>query len=132
MEFLKAPQASDLWQQVELASELEADQQDTVDCSMKWLVDFNAAKTQFVSTGQSNNSGAIAWVGYCKKVIFQEAGTVFLFYWIGSLALSLLLQLSLIILDPWFTLWSFFPTVALYLCKSILRLWMEYCWILYS
>ena len=42
-------QASDLWQQVELASELEFDLQDTVDWGKKWLVDFNAGKTQLVS-----------------------------------------------------------------------------------
>ena len=42
-------QASDLWQQVELASELEFDLQDTVDWVKKWLVDFSAGKTQLVS-----------------------------------------------------------------------------------
>ena len=40
--------ASDLWQQLELASELESDQRDTVDWGKKWLVDFNAGKTQLV------------------------------------------------------------------------------------
>ena len=34
----------DLWQQLELASELESDLQDTVDWCKKWLVDFNARK----------------------------------------------------------------------------------------
>ena len=38
-------QASDLWQQLELASELESDLQDTVDWGKKWLVDFDAGKT---------------------------------------------------------------------------------------
>ena len=38
----------DLWQQLELASELESDLQDTVDWGRKWLVDFNAGKTQLV------------------------------------------------------------------------------------
>ena len=42
----KCDQASDLWQQLELASELESDIRDTVDCGRKWLVDFNAGKTQ--------------------------------------------------------------------------------------
>ena len=37
----KCNQASDLWQQLELASELESDLQDTVDWGRKWLVDFN-------------------------------------------------------------------------------------------
>ena len=35
----------DLWQQLELASELESDLQDTVDWGRKWLVSFNAGKT---------------------------------------------------------------------------------------
>ena len=44
----KFDQASDLWQQIELVSELESDLRDTVDWSRKWLVDFNAGKTQLV------------------------------------------------------------------------------------
>ena len=55
----KCDQASDLWQQLELASELESDLQDTVDCGRKWLVDFSAGKTQLVSFDWSNNTGAI-------------------------------------------------------------------------
>ena len=42
-------QASDLWQQLELASGLESDLQDTMDWGRKWLVDFNVGKTQLVS-----------------------------------------------------------------------------------
>ena len=42
-------QASGLWQQLELASELESDLRDTVDWGKKWLVDFNAGKSQLVS-----------------------------------------------------------------------------------
>ena len=42
-------------QQPELASELESDLQDIVDWGKKWLVDFNAGKTQLVSIDQSNN-----------------------------------------------------------------------------
>ena len=55
----KCDWASDLWQQLELASELESDLRDTVDWSKKWLVDFSAGKTQLVSFDQSNNSGSI-------------------------------------------------------------------------
>ena len=47
--YSKCDQASDLWQQVKLASELESDLRNTVDCGKKWLVDFNAGKTQLVS-----------------------------------------------------------------------------------
>ena len=56
---VKCEQASDLWQQLELASELEFDLWDTVNCGRKWLVDFDAGKTQLVSFDQSNNTGAI-------------------------------------------------------------------------
>ena len=51
--------ASDLWQQLELASELESDLKDTVDWDKKWLVDFIAGETQLVSFDRSNNNGSI-------------------------------------------------------------------------
>ena len=44
----KCDQASDLWQQLELPSELESDLRDTMDWGRKWLVDFNAGKAQLV------------------------------------------------------------------------------------
>ena len=56
--YSKYDQASDLWQQPELASELKSDLWDTV-YLWKWLVDFNAGKPQLVSFNQSNNTGAI-------------------------------------------------------------------------
>ena len=55
----KSGQASYLWQQPKLASELESDLWDTVDWGRKWLVDFNAGKIQLVSFDWSNNTGAI-------------------------------------------------------------------------
>ena len=57
--YCKCDRASDLWQQVELASELESDLQDTVNWGKKWLLDFNAGKTQLVSFEQSNNTGSV-------------------------------------------------------------------------
>ena len=57
--YSKCDRASDMWQQLELASELESDLQDTVDWGKKWLVDFNAGKTQLVSFDRSNNNGSI-------------------------------------------------------------------------
>ena len=57
--YSKCHQASDLWQQLELASELELDLRDTVDWGRKWLFDFNSEKTQLVSFGHFNNTGAI-------------------------------------------------------------------------
>ena len=57
--YSKCNQVSDLWQQLELAYELESDLQGTVDWGRKWLVDFNAGKTQLVLFDQSNNTVAI-------------------------------------------------------------------------
>ena len=72
--YSKSDQASDLWQQLDLASELESDLRDTLDWGRKWLVDFNAAKTQLVSFDQSKNTGAIdvknEWVCSLGKNIF--------------------------------------------------------------
>ena len=39
--YSKCDQASDLWQQLELAFELESDLQDTVDWGKMWVVVFN-------------------------------------------------------------------------------------------
>ena len=56
--YSKCDRASDLWQQPELASELEFDLRDTLDWDKKRLVDFNAGKTQLVSFDRSNNDGS--------------------------------------------------------------------------
>ena len=57
--YSKCDQASDLWQQLELASELESDLRDTLDWCRKWLVDFNVEKTQLVLFDRSKNTGAV-------------------------------------------------------------------------
>ena len=57
--YSKCDQASDLWQQLELACELESDLRDTVDWGKKWLADFSAVKTQLVSFEWSNNNCSI-------------------------------------------------------------------------
>ena len=56
---LAVTQASDLCQQLGLASELESDIRETVDWGWKWLLDFNAGKTHLVSFDRSNNTGTI-------------------------------------------------------------------------
>ena len=57
--YSKCDRASDLWQKLELASELESDLRDMLDWGRKCLVDFNAGKTQLVSFDWSNNNGSI-------------------------------------------------------------------------
>ena len=46
--YSKCDQASDLWQQLELASDLDSNLWDTADMGRKWLIDFNDRKTQLV------------------------------------------------------------------------------------
>ena len=57
--YWKYHSVSDLWQQLELASELESDLQDTVDWGRKWFVDCNVGKTQLVSFDWCKNAGGI-------------------------------------------------------------------------
>ena len=57
--YSKCDQEFDLWQQIELASELESDLQDTLGWGKNWLADFNAGKTQLVLFDWSNNTGSI-------------------------------------------------------------------------
>ena len=81
-----------------MAAELESDLRDTVDWGSKWLVDFNAGKTQLVSFDQSNNTGAIdvKLEGSVleKKSTFKMLVLSFL-NWIGAITLSLLVKLPL-------------------------------------
>ena len=64
-------QTSDLWQELELVAEFESGLQDTVDWDRKYLVDFNAGKTQLVSFDCSNDTGPIdlknGWVCQALK-----------------------------------------------------------------
>ena len=48
-----------MWQQLELAFQLQSDLRDTVDWGKKWLVDFSAGKIQLVLFDRSNNNGSI-------------------------------------------------------------------------
>ena len=79
--YSKCDQASDLWQQLESASELESDLRDTVDWGKKRLVDFNGGNTQLVLFDWSNNSGCIdvKMDGFVseKKSSFRMLGLTF-------------------------------------------------------
>ena len=57
--YSKCDQASDLWQQVQVASELKSDLRETVDWDRERLLDFSAGKTQLVPFDQTNNTNAI-------------------------------------------------------------------------
>ena len=81
-----------------MAAELKSDLRDTVDWGSKWLVDFNAGKTQLVSFDQSNNTGAIDVK--LEGSVLEEKSTFKMLVlsflnWIGAITLSLLVKLPL-------------------------------------
>ena len=124
--------ASDLWQQLELASEIESDLRDTVDWGKKWLVDFNAGKTQLGSFDWSNNNGSIdVKMGGSileEKSSFKMLGLTFFskLDW-GSYIISIAKIVSNKIGALIRSMKFLSPEVALYLCKSTIRPCMEYC-----
>ena len=131
--YSKCGQASDLWQQLELASELESDLRDTVDWGRKCLVDFNAGKTQLVSFDRSKNTGAIdvKMDGSVleEKTSFKMLGLTFSSKlgwgsYIFSIAKTVSKKIGALIRSMKFLS----PEVALYLYKSTIRPCMEYCW----
>ena len=124
--------ASDLCQQLELASELESDLRETVDWGKKWLVDFNAGKTQLVSLDRSNNNGSIdVKMGVSvleEKSSFKMLGLTFSskLDWVSyiiSIAKTASKKIGALIRSMKFLS----PEVALYLYKSTIRPCMEYC-----
>ena len=123
---------SDLWQQLELASELESDLRDTVDWGKKWLVDFNAGKTQLVLFDQSNNNGSIdvKMDGSVleEKSFFKMLGLTFSskLDW-GSYIISIAKTVSKKIGTLIRSMKFLSPEVALYLYKSTIHPCMEYC-----
>ena len=118
--------------QLELASELESDLRDTVDWGRKWLVDFNAGKTQLVSFDRSNNTGAID-VKMDGSVLegkssFKMLGLTFSSKldwgsYIASIAKTTSNKIGALIRSMKF----FSPEAALHLYKSTIRPCMEYC-----
>ena len=102
--FFKCNQASDLWQQLELAPERESDLQDTVDRVRKWLFDFNAGKTHIALFDWSHNTDVID-VKMDGSILEENSsckmlGLNLLLNWVGALTLSLLLKLPPRKLEP--------------------------------
>ena len=130
--YSKCDLGSDLWQQLELASELGSDLRDTMDWGSKWLVDFNAGKIQLVSFDWSNNTGPID-VKMDSSVLeekssFKMLGLTFSSKldwgsYIVSIAKTASNKIGALIRSMKFLS----PEVALYLYKSIIQPCMEYC-----
>ena len=130
--YSKFDQAFHLWQQLELVSELESDLRDTVDWGRKWLVDFNAGKTQLVSFDRFKNTGAIdvKMDGSVleKKSSFKMLGLTLSSKldwgsYIVSIAKTASKKIGALICSMKFLS----PEVALYLYKSTIWPCMEYC-----
>ena len=116
-----------------MASELESDLRDTVDWGRKWLVDFNAGKTQLVSFDRSKNTGAIdvKMDGSVleEKTSFKMLGLTFSSKldwgsYIVSIAKTAPKKIGALIRSMKFLS----PEVALYLYKSTIWPCMEYCY----
>ena len=105
---------------------------ETLEWGRKWLVDFNAGKTQLVSFDQSKNTGAIdvKMDGSLpqEKTSFKMLGLTFSSKldwgsYIVSIAKTASKKIGALIRSMKFLS----PEVALYLCKSTIRPCMEYC-----
>ena len=79
-----------------MASELESDLSDTVDCGRKWLLDFSTGKTQLVPFDLSKSTGAID-VKTDGSVLEEKS---FFNHLLTFKTLSLLLKLPPRKLDP--------------------------------
>ena len=115
-----------------MASELESDLRDTVDWGRKWLVDFNAGKTQLVLFDRSKNTGAIDvkinGSDLEEKTSFKMLGLTSSSKldwgsYIVSIAKTASKKIGALIRSMNFLS----PEVALYLYKSTIRPCMEYC-----
>ena len=130
--YSKCDQASDLWQQLQLASELESHLRDTVDWGRKWLAGFNAWKTQLVSFGWSKSTGAID-VKIDGSILEEKSSFKMLrmtfsskFDWdsyIISIAITASKKIGALIRSMKFLS----PEIALYLYKSSIQPCLEYC-----
>ena len=113
-------------------SELESDLRDTLDWGRKWLVDFNAGKTQLVLFDRSKNIDAIdVKMDGCfleEKASFKMLGLTFSSKldwgsYIVSIAKTASKKIGALIRSMKFLS----PEVALYLYKSTIWPCMEYC-----
>ena len=103
-----------------------------MDWSKKWLVDFNAGKTQLVSFDWSNNTGGTD-VKIDRSVLEEKSSFKVLglnypskLDW-GSYIISITKTVSKKIGALICSVKSLSPEDALYLYKSTIRPWLEYC-----
>ena len=130
--YSKFDQASDLWQQPELASKLESDLGDTVHWGEKWLFDFNTGKTQLVSFDRSNNNGSIDvkmdGSALEEKSSFEMLGLTFSSKLDWSSYIFCIAKIAFNKIGGSIRCMKFLsPEVAFYLYKYTICRYMEYC-----
>ena len=114
-----------------MASELGSDLRDTVEWDRKWLIDFNAGKTQLVLFDRVNNTGGIDMkmdgLVLDKKSSFKMQGLTCSskLNW-GSYIISIAKTASKKIRALIRSMKFLSPEVALYLYKSTIQPCMEY------
>ena len=114
-----------------MASELESDLQDTVHWGKKLLVDFSAGKIRLVSFDRSNNNGSIDVKmdgSVLEEKSFEMLGLTFssksdLGSYVIAVAKTASKKTGALIRSMKFLS----PEVALYICKSTMHPFMEYC-----
>ena len=125
--YSKFNQVSDLWQQLELASELESDLEsdlwDTVCRRRRWLIDFNPGKMKLVLFDRSTNTGATdvkyGWV--CSWLTFSsKLDLASYIIYIDETASK---KIEALICSMKFLS----PEVSLYLYKSTIQPCIEHC-----
>ena len=114
-----------------MVSELESDLKDIADWCRRWLIDFNAGKTQMVPFDQSNRTGAIVKMDRSaleEKLFFKILGLTFSskLNW-GSYIIPIAKTASKKIGALIRSMKFLSPQVILYLYKSTIRPCMEYC-----
>ena len=110
-----------------MANELESGLLNTLDWGRKWLVHFNAGKTQLILF---DNALMWKWLPLfsrrCRDCILRCRDCLSLINWI-NFTLSQLLKLPQKHLQPWFVLWIFFfSEVPFYLYRSTEQPCTEY------
>ena len=115
-----------------MVCELELDPQETVDRARKWLLDFNAGKTQLVLFDRSNNTGAIG-VKMNGSVLEEKSSCKLLALtfsskldW-GSYVISIAKIASRKIGTLIRSMKFLSPDIALYLYKPTIWPGMQYC-----
>ena len=122
--YSKCDRASDLCQQLELASEHKSDSRDTLDWGKRWLVDFSAGKTQLVSFNRSNNNDMLLmWKSSSKMLGLTFFSKLDCSSYIILIAKTASKKIGTLIRSMKLP----FPEVVLHLYNSIICPCMEYC-----